>query len=274
MDDPKGRLCYVPPSIAREGTPMATTYAPARYRLSAERLFFTGMAAAMLVTVFVGFGPTYYLLPWMQGVTVRGQAGGAGLTPLVHLHAVVFSAWILLFMTQTGLIAARRPQVHRWLGAASAGLAAAVIVIGLWTAIASGREHSTPPGWANDEAFLIVPFMSIALFTGFFAAGFAWRRRPDYHKRLMLLATVAMMVPALARITRMIQPSVIPGGVWGALILVNLFFLALVAFDLVRLRRVHPATMIGVAINLVSWPARLRLGYTDAWQGFADSLIG
>ena len=252
---------------------MATTFARPRARLNSERLFFTGMAAAMLVTVFIGFGPTYYLLPWMQGVTPRGQVAGAGLTPLVHLHAVVFSAWIVLFIVQTGLIAARRMPVHRSVGAASLVLAIAVIVIGLWTAIDSGRQGNTPRGWPNPEAFLVVPFMSILLFAGFFAAGFVFRRRPDYHKRLMLLATMAMLIPALARIARMIQPSVIPTGVWGALVVINLFLGALIAFDLVRTGRLHPATIWGIGVYLVTWPIRLNLGYTEPWQAFARTLL-
>ncbi len=251
---------------------MATLARP-QAGLNAERLFFTGMAAAMLVTVFVGFAPTYYLLPWLQGVTVRGEAAGAGLTPLVHLHAVIFSAWILLFISQTGLIAARRMAQLRTLGAASLVLAAAVIAVGLWTAVESGHRGNTPPGWGNAEAFLMVPAMSILLFAGFFAAGFASRRRADYHKRFMLLATMSMLIPALSRIARLIQPSVLPGGVWGALIVINLYLAALVVFDLYRRGRVHPATLWGIGIYLAAWPARLTLGYSEPWQAFARWLL-
>jgi hypothetical protein len=251
---------------------MATLAQP-WFRINAERRFFTGMAVAMLVTVFIGFAPTYYLLPWLQGVTVRGVAGGASLTPLVHMHAVLFSAWILLFLAQTGLVAARRTDLHRTLGVTALGLALAVLVVGIWTAIESGRQGNTPPGWANDEAFLPVPLTSMALFAGFVAAGFYWRRRSDYHKRLMLLATIAMLVPALARIMRMTDPPFLPPGVWGALVVLNLYLAALIVFDLVRRGRLHPVTIWGVAIYLVTWPMRLTLGYTEPWQAFAHALL-
>ncbi|WP_162806640.1 hypothetical protein [Sphingosinicella terrae] len=249
------------------------TLAPRRSRVRSERGFFVAMAAAMLFTVLVGFAPTYYLLPWLQGVTVRGVAGAAALTPIVHVHAIIFSAWILLFIAQTSLVAIGRTDLHRWLGPAALAFAPLVVAVGLWTAIDSGRARNTPPGWANAEAFLALPFTSIGLFGGFVAAGFVWRRRSDVHKRLMLLGTIAMMVPALARIVRNFDPPLLPPGVAGALVLVNLFLAALVAFDLSRRGRIHPVTFWGVAIHLLSWPFRLHVGETGAWQAFAGSLL-
>ena len=89
----------------------------------------------------------------------------------------------------------------------------------------------------------------------------------------MLLATIALLVPALARIMRMTQPPFLPPGVWGALIVVNLYLGALIAYDLISTGRLHEATLWGVAVHLLSWPARLTLGYTESWQAFASSLL-
>jgi hypothetical protein len=251
---------------------MATLVRP-RFRFDAERRFFIGMAAWILITVFIGFAPTYFLLPWLQGVTVRGQAPGAGLTPLVHVHATLFSAWVILFGVQAFLIAGRRFTVHRALGGAAVVLALLVLVVGVWTSIYSARLGNTPPGWANAEAFLAVPLTGMALFAGFIAAGFAWRRRPDYHKRLMLLGTVAMLVPALARIMRMADWPILPPGVWGAMIVLNIYLAALIVFDLRQRGHVHPVTMWGVGLHLLSWPGRLYVGYTEPWQAFARWLL-
>jgi hypothetical protein len=251
---------------------MATLAAPAAYR-SRERQFFTGMALVMLLTVFVGFAPTYYLFPWFQGVTTRGVAGGASLTPLVHLHAVLFSAWILLFLAQASFIRLDHFQLHRAFGTGGIVLAAAMVVVGLWTAIDSGRNGNTPPGWPNAEAFLAVPFTSIALFAGFVSAAILNRHRPDYHKRLMLLGAIALLLPAVSRIARMAELPFLPFGVRGGLVILNFFVAALVIFDLNSRRRLHPVTAWGVAIFLVTWPARLTVGYTEPWQGFARSVL-
>jgi hypothetical protein len=252
---------------------MATLVQP-QLRFDVERRFYLGMSAAILITVFIGFAPTYFLLPWMQGVTVRGQAPGAGLTPLVHLHAILFSSWVILFGVQAGLITGKRYDVHRALGGAALFLAISVLVIGVWTSVYSARLGNTPPGWANKEAFLPVPLIGMALFAGFVTAGFLWRRRSDFHKRLMLLGTIAMLVPALARIMRMTDWPLLPPGVWGALIVLNVYLAALVIFDLRQIGKVHPVTLFGVGIHLLSWPGRLYVGYAEPWQAFARWLLG
>jgi hypothetical protein len=89
----------------------------------------------------------------------------------------------------------------------------------------------------------------------------------------MLLATMAMLVPALARIARMMQLPFLPPGVRGGLILLNLYLAALVIFDWIRRGRLHPVTIWGVVVYLATWPARLTLGHTEPWQTFARSLL-
>ena len=241
--------------------------------IKSERMFFSCIAIVMALTAFVAFAPTYYLLPYMQTTTVRGVAGGASLSPLVHLHGIVFSTWMLLFVVQTSLIAAHRRDIHRVTGTIGLLLAAAVAVVGPLTAIEAAQHGSSPPGW-DDKAFLLVPITSILLFAGFTVAGYLHRRRPDYHKRLMLLGTMAMMVPALSRIVRMTDPPFLRFGVFGALVVLNLYLLALVVFDLSRNGRLHRVTMWGIAIFLVTWPTRLLLGSSEPWQAFARTLIG
>jgi uncharacterized membrane protein YhaH (DUF805 family) len=253
------------------GAVMAT-YARPTIGIDADRLFFSGMAAAIAATIFAGFAPTYYLYPWLHGVTSRGVPGGASLTPLVHVHALVGSLWIILFITQVGLIARRRHDLHRKLGAASLFLAAALIVIGYLTAVDAARAGSSPPGW-DDKAFLLIPLSSLVLFGSFVAAGALNRHRPDRHKRLMLLGTIALLLPALARLVRMIGAPFLPLGVLGGLLVLNLYIAALVAFDLMRLGKVHPVTIWGAVIFLLAWPARIWFGYTDAWQDIARILV-
>src|ERR1044071_9515795 len=79
-----------------------------------ERLFYTGMSAAFVVTVFAGFARTYYLRPFFDA---------RPLVTVLHLHGLVFTSWILLLVVQTALVAKRRTDVHRRLGVAGGGLA-------------------------------------------------------------------------------------------------------------------------------------------------------
>jgi uncharacterized membrane protein len=96
-----------------------------------ERLFYTGMVVAIVITVFAGFSRTFYLRPYFQT-----QA----LIPLLVLHGVVFSSWIVLLITQTTLVATKRTRTHMRLGIAGAVLATLMVVIGTVTALVRVRH--------------------------------------------------------------------------------------------------------------------------------------
>ena len=156
-----------------------------------DHRFFTGMAIAAALTAFIGFAPTYYL---------SSAFGGRPLTTLVHVHGAIATAWILLFLTQTSLVAARRTDLHRRLGVAGAVLAVLLLVVGYLTAIEAARRGVTPPGGPPPMAFLAVPIGTLVVFAILVGAGLAQRRRSETHKRLMLLATIAILTPAIARL--------------------------------------------------------------------------
>lgn len=245
------------------GQAMATRVAP-RARLSSERRFFTGIAAALVAVTLIGFAPTYYLSSF---------TGAPALTPLVHLHGIVFSGWMLLFLGQTSLIAAGRADIHRLTGIAGALLALVVVVVGVIVAIESGRLGNGPPG-RNQPVFLVFPLSNMLIFAIFVGLGISNRNRAQYHKRLMLLATMGLVITPLARIARMIGSPLVPPGPIGGMMLINLFLAALVAFDLTTRRRLHPATLWGGGAFLLSQPLRVAIGNSEAWQGFARGLIG
>ena len=240
---------------------MATIAAPQRH-LQSERRFFTGIAAVMVAATFIGFAPTYYL---------AGPMGAPPLSPLVHLHGAVFSGWMLLFLGQTGLIAAGRPRIHRMTGTAAAVLAAFMFVLGIAVAIEGARSGRHPAG-RDPAMFLFFPFISISLFAAFTTLAILRRARPDYHKRLMLLGTISLVVTPLARLgPRLGMPW--PGPVCG-MILSDLLLLALIVFDLRKNGRLHPATLWGGAALLLSEPLRVLIANSQPWQDFARWLIG
>src|SRR5215207_2765412 len=110
-----------------------------------ERLFYTGMAVAFVFTVFAGFARTYFLRPYF---------GTPALTPLLHLHGVVFTSWLVLLLAQTALVAANRTRVHRSLGVAGAFLAALMVFVGCATAVIRAKIIEVPPGAPSPLAFL------------------------------------------------------------------------------------------------------------------------
>jgi uncharacterized membrane protein YozB (DUF420 family) len=225
-----------------------------------DRLFYSGMAIVMLVTVFVGFAPKYYL---------SGYFEGPRLVPLTHLHAILFTGWVLLFLTQTSLVATGRVAVHRRLGIAGAVLAASMVVVGVSTAISAAARGggTTAPPDVPPLVFLAVPLGDMVLFALLVASALWLRRNREAHKRLMLLAYISILTAAIARL-----PGVEPLGPLGFFAFTDLFIVAGVAYDYFSRRRVHRAYIYGGLLIVLSQPLRLIVAGTDAWMRFATFL--
>lgn len=239
------------------------TIAARRVRWNADRRFFTGMAAAMVVATFIGFAPTYYL---------SSLTGAPAVGPLVHLHGIIYTLWLLLFFAQTSLVTAGRTDIHRKLGMALAGFAIIVVLVGVLVAIESARLDHGPPD-RHQPSFLAFPLANMVMFSAFTVAGVVYRKRADYHKRLMLLATMGLVITPLARISRMAALPFDPPAI-GGMLLSDIFLAALVAFDIRRHGRLHPATLWAGGAYLISQPLRVAIGRSEAWQSFALALMG
>jgi hypothetical protein len=229
-------------------TAAATAAARPQHQASQDRIFYSGMAILMALTVFAGFAPTFYLRAWFDWPVYSGEKT---LPPLAYVHGAVFSAWVVLFIVQTALVATRRLAMHRRLGIAGVVLAAAMIVVGLRAAFAAAARGAAPPGM-DPITFLTVPFTQMVMFTAFVSAAI-WRRRDrESHKRLMLLAYVTIIGPAVARIP--LPPLLFP---------VSVLFVAMgMAYEFYSRGRIHAAYLWGGALLVISEPARQAMSGT------------
>jgi len=226
-----------------------------------ERIFYTGMSVAILATVFAGFSRTFYLRPRFQQVQP--------LVPLLIVHGIVFSSWILLLITQTSLVAARRTRTHMKLGIAGGVLAASMVVIGTVTAIVRAKGSVSPIPGVNPLSFLTIPLGDMLVFAILIGAAFYFRRKPDVHKRLMLLATIGILPAAVARLPFDFIQRTGPLAFFG---LSDLFIIPCLIYDLATRGRPHRATMIAGALIVISHPLRMVIGGTHAWLVFATWL--
>jgi hypothetical protein len=241
---------------------MATVAGRVNERLSRERRFFLGMAGAMIVLTFVGFAPSYYL---------SGVFAGPRLSLLVHVHGVVFTLWMLLYLVQTGLISAGRADMHRVVGPATVLVAVAMVPLGIATAIitkqVTAAAHLPPSG--PPLVFPLGAVLTFAILTGW---AVAMRKRAAWHKRLMLLGTLAILTTPLARIIKFTHLPITPA--LGGMILTDLMLVGLVAYDLRATGNLHAATKWGGTFFLLTQVIRIVLNMTPAWQAFAKSLTG
>lgn len=225
-----------------------------------ERVFYIGMAVALVLTVFSGFSRTFYLRPYFDA---------RPLIPLLIVHGVVFTGWLALLVIQTTLVATKRIRTHMRLGIAGMVLAGLMILIGSFTAIVRAKLIVVPPGAGSPLAFLTIPLGDMLVFAILVGSAFYFRRRVDTHKRLMLLATIGILPAAVARLPFAFIQQYGPLAFFG---LTDLFIVPCLIYDLITRGRPHRATILGGALIVLSQPLRLVIGGTNAWMAFATWL--
>lgn len=222
------------------------------------------VVVALAAVTFLGFARTYYL-KFLFDLPPLGRAA--------HVHGLISTLWLVLHYTQARLIAAHRVALHKRLGIFAAFVGAVLAIQAFHLATEGVAAGHAPPG-RNPLEFLSVPMGTITMFVLFVAAALVLRRRRDWHKRFMLLASMSLLLPAAGRLDALIMA---PLGLPRVIIGFGLTF-AFVAWawihDWHKLGRIHPAYLIGGIALLVSVPARRALGFTDAWLPIAHWLIG
>ena len=186
---------------------------------------------------------------------------------VLHLHAAVFTGWMVLLLAQVLLVAGRRTDLHRRLGRVGMAWGVLVLVMGLVISAVMPALHVIRGEGTLDEqaAFLILPLGDMVLFGTLFGAAMYYRRKPEIHKRCILLATVALMFAPVARV---MDTAGLP-----ALLLVWLLPVLIGAAADWRSRgRVHAAYLIGAAWLLVGF-GRLALMESPAWLRVGRSLV-
>lgn len=230
------------------------------HRAVRDHRLYTWFAILMPLIVLLGFARTYYLKGLFAGPAVPGT--------LVHLHGIVMTAWVLLFMAQVWLVASRRTKVHMRLGVVGAVLALLVLVVGTTTAIWAAARGATPG--PPPLQFLVVPLGDMLVFAILVGSALHFRRRLDTHKRLMLIAAVNLLTPAIARIP---LSFILNGGPLAFFGLTDLVLIACVAVDTVKQRKLHPALLWGSVLVIASQPLRLMFSGTETWMQFATWLV-
>jgi len=233
---------------------------PTIQRDARDRRLYAWAALLIPLVVLAGFARSYYL---------KGLFGAPALPgALVHAHGLVMTSWVLLFIAQVWLVASRRTRLHMRLGLLGAILAALVVLVGVATAIAAAARGATPGPPALQ--FLVIPLGDMFVFAVLTGAALYYRRRLDTHKRLMLLAAVNLLTPAIARIPLHFIETGGPLVFFG---LTDLCILACVAYDTFKQRRLHPVFLWGTLFIVASQPLRLMLAGTGAWMRFATWLV-
>ncbi|HEY4214048.1 MAG TPA: hypothetical protein VGM84_21415 [Steroidobacteraceae bacterium] len=216
-----------------------------------ERLprFFQGLSLALLAVVLLGFARTFYARPLFAVPQISW---------FLYLHGSVLTAWFALLFIQSTLVASHRTDLHRRLGVMGAFLAIAVLAVSL-IAVSGYPRHVKAGLLAIDTVFdiqtattiLWTDFAALTLFTGLVSTALILRRRREVHRRLMALASIAIIGPAAARtaelpgrMLHMAGPNVL--GFAVQMLIFVVLPLTLIVLDLRTRGRLHPATVLGL----------------------------
>jgi hypothetical protein len=217
-----------------------------------DHLFFSAMAVLILATVFAGFAPSYYFAGIFRAPLP---------SRIIHVHGAVFSCWILLLITQTSLVSAGRVDVHRRLGIAGFVLACLMVVVGVMAA-----TNALVRGVGRDPlAFYMVSIVDMMLFPTLVFFAFRARFHPEVHKRIILIATIALTPAAIGRLPFAAVHRNPPMAYLASYI----FLLLLLAYDLWSTRRIHRATLWAGAFLVFMHEISGPLAKTAAWHAFA-----
>lgn len=218
------------------------------------------VAAMCAAIALIGFWPTYFG-PLLSG-TVQAL-------PIIHLHAAVFSGWLLLVIAQVGLAATGRTALHMRVGKLGMAYGVLLIVVGEVTAFSAFGARVAAGEIEEAHRRLFAPVTDLIVFAPFLAAAWIYRRSPEVHKRLIVVATTILLIAAVHRTT-------IFGGPPPPLLPLLLIWLAPIglgiASDFAKRRSVHPVYIFGVAAVLFLKFGRRPLAQTEVWKELVNWL--
>lgn len=228
--------------------------------IKTERLFFLSITLLICGSVFYGFGSEY----------VRSRAEYFPFSSwLVYVHAALFFFWILLLLAQVVLVSAARVDWHRRLGVAGFFLLCAMPIIGVVTVTRSVAYNRFPPGFGGPWAFYYDSIASMVAFAGLAFFALRFRKSPQSHKRLILLATLVVGEAGIFR-----WPQHWIHEVSHGVTMVTYFFLLLIVlYDFFTWRRIHPATMWGGLFLILYEETQNLIGRSQAWHSIASWIV-
>jgi len=219
---------------------------------------YLGISFVMVAIIVAGFWPSYF------GLLFRNELDKE---LFIHVHALVYVTWMALFITQIALVATRRVALHRKVG--QFGLFWGMVVLVVGTATAVLRFAIMTAGGAVEPArqFVIWPLLDMVIFAAFFVPAIIYRRKPDIHKRFMIVATTNLIVAAVSRAIGMATPVL---HLVFVLVWLSPIIIAMV-YDFNRRQLVHPVYVTGAIVLTVS-SFRDAVVTTDIWLVFTQWL--
>ncbi|MGB8477963.1 MAG: hypothetical protein WCE63_03870 [Acidobacteriaceae bacterium] len=225
-----------------------------------QQYFYFFMSLLIAAVVVFGFSHT---------VETRLIHGVPRRPLLLWVHGAIFSGWILFFVFQSLLVRTHNVRLHRTVGWFGAALGSAVFVVGVSTGIVMSRFRILHFQGKGAEAELALSFYDVTAFAVAFALAILWRKKPEYHRRLILLATCALTSAAFSRFPTDLMPR------FWFFVGVDLLVLLGVMRDLIVDKRVHRVYAVGLPVFVVcqSIVMYTMLNNPPVWANIANAIL-
>jgi hypothetical protein len=234
-------------------------------RQDAARQFHSRVAITLAAIVFLAFTRNYWA-PLTMGTLDLPRA--------IHVHAVVAFLWMLFFAVQTTLVANGRVTRHRELGLLGISMATALVITGLVATTVSLKAGLAGPKPEFARLANVLGIFAMTLFSLFITLALANIRKPELHKRFMVLATFSILQAAIARLIQLIPAISFPQRTTLGAVVVDVLLLVVIAIDARLHRRLHPVYVWGFALLVTAQVSRILVLKTEWWTRFGNWLGG
>ncbi|MEO7247684.1 MAG: hypothetical protein ABIW31_04450 [Novosphingobium sp.] len=195
---------------------------------------------------------------------------------ILIVHVWSYFGWITLLTLQTFLVGSGRTALHRKLGILGVVVAVFVTFSGLFAEVFSQRFYA--PSVPENIRFFVVPVYASLVFGGFVLPAFLRRRNPPAHKRLILLATSAVVAGPYARWWGDSILAVTGDNVFGTIAKyytgMDLILICAMGYDLVTRGKIHKVYRYGVPIILALQVVGSLIWHSDWWPPIGRHLLG
>lgn len=233
------------------------------HRKAPRPWFYVAMAGLCLMVAWAGFAGTFFA-PVVHG---RFRA-----PPVIFVHGGLFFAWLILFVVQPSLIRMQAWWAHKMLGAMGVVMALAMAASGVGVGVYAAERDFAAGGGATAISSLLGVCSAMAMFVLLVGAGVAFRGRPEAHKRLMTLATLAVLWPAWFRF-RHYFPTVPHPEFWFAVLAADSLIVACIIRDRLVTGRVHPVFLWVGPVIIAEHLVELLLFDSPAWRVAAGAVF-
>lgn len=230
-----------------------------RHSAFLEKYFYFSMSLLVAAVVVYGFSHT------VNENLIRATPSRPW---ILWMHGILMTGWLVFFIFQSALVRTHNVKLHRRTGWFGAGLGALIPVLGISTAIVMDKFNFELLHAAQAKVFFSIQSWDMIAFTGAFWLAVYWRKKPEFHRRLVLVATCALTAAGFGRFPFL--PT------WSFYVGVDALILLGVARDLIVSRRIHvvyryalPAFVAGQIVAFQLWTH-----HPQWWVRLTSAIIG